>query len=255
MRMFKTDIRQQIQSFLDFFKQLLTAHWGSLLLMFVGIYLPLQIFGLLALEVWNHKGGFPWDVPILMAVHSTARSQLDAIAVTLTQFGSWRFVFPVVVVIGLVFLFQRRWRALTFLLITMIGSGFINRTAKEIMHRVRPNLWESLAPESSFAFPSGHAMMSMTLVATLVFLTWGTIWCSLTLIVGSLFVVAIAWTRLYLGVHFPSDILAGWMVSIAWVIGVSLILRPHITKETAITESPAMEETTLFPDETQVLGD
>jgi undecaprenyl-diphosphatase len=88
-------------------------------------------------------------------------------------------------------------------------------------------------------------MMSMTLVATLVILTWGSVWCWVVLIVGSLFVLAIAWTRLYLGVHFPSDILAGWMVSIAWAIGVSLIIRPHLTKLSIVSETPAAEETTL----------
>jgi undecaprenyl-diphosphatase len=84
-------------------------------------------------------------------------------------------------------------------------------------------------------------MSSMTLVAVLVILTWGTRWCWLVLITGSLFVVAIAWTRLYLGVHFPSDILAGWLVSIAWSIGVSLILRPHFTKVIAADEELMIE--------------
>lgn len=249
----KTDISTLIQSFFNFSKQLLVAHWRSLVLLFVGVYLPLQIFGLLALEVLTNEGSFPfrWDVPILMAIHSTARAQLNVIAVTLTQFGSLRVVLPVVFGIGLVFLFQRRWRSLIYLLTATVGSIIINRIAKEMMHRVRPHLWESLAPESSFAFPSGHAMMSMTLVATLVVLTWGTIWCWITLLVGSLFVVAIGWTRLYLGVHFPSDILAGWMVSIAWVIGVSAIIRPHPTKEIAVTEPQTMEETTLFPQEAE----
>ena len=59
------------------------------------------------------------------------------------------------------------------------------------MHRVRPQLWESPSPEFDYAFPSGHAMTSMTLVAALVILTWGSVWCWLVLIGGSLFVVAI----------------------------------------------------------------
>ncbi|MBW4499928.1 MAG: phosphatase PAP2 family protein [Scytonema hyalinum WJT4-NPBG1] len=243
--MFNTNFSKLILSFLNFSQKLLVARWRSLVLLLIGIYLPLQIFGLLALEVWKHEGGFPWDVPILVAIHSTARAQLDVIAVTLTEFSSIRVVFPVVSVIALVLLIQRRWRSLTYLLTTEIGSGIINRTAKEFMHRVRPHLWDSLTHELDFSFPSGHSMMSMTLVATLVILTWGSVWCWVVLIVGSLFVLAIAWTRLYLGVHFPSDILAGWMVSIAWAIGVSLIIRPHLTKLSIVSETPAAEETTL----------
>ncbi|KAB8335653.1 phosphatase PAP2 family protein [Scytonema tolypothrichoides VB-61278] len=253
--MFSTDLSKLIPSFLNFSKKLLVARWRSLVVLLIGVYLPLQIFGLLALEVWKNQGGFPWDVPILMAVHSTARAQLDVIAVTLTQFGSIRIVFPIVCVIGLVLLIQKRWRSLTYLLTTAIGSAIINRTAKEFMHRVRPHLWDSLAPESSFSFPSGHSMTSMTLVAALVILTWGSVWCWVVLIAGSLFVLGIGWTRLYLGVHFPSDILAGWMVSIAWAIGVSLVIRPSLTKDSIISETPPQEETTLLPEETQLIGE
>jgi undecaprenyl-diphosphatase len=128
------------------------------------------------------------------------------------------------------------------LLTTLLGSIVINRTAKLLLHRVRPHLWESLSPEFDFAFPSGHAMSSMTLVAALVILTWGTRWRWLVLSFGGLFVLAIGWTRLYLGVHFPSDILAGWMVSLAWAIGVSLLIRPHLAKPTAVNDEKSLTQ-------------
>jgi membrane-associated phospholipid phosphatase len=253
--MFSTDLSKLIPSFLNFSKKLLVARWRSLVLLLIGVYLPLQIFGLLAVEVWKNEGGFPWDVPILIAVHSTAQAQLDVMAVTLTQFGRIRIVLAVVAIIGLVLLVQKRWRSLTYLLTTEIGSAIINGTAKEFMHRVRPHLWDSLAPELSFSFPSGHSMTSMTLVAALVILTWGSVWCWVILIAGSLFVLGIGWTRLYLGVHFPSDILAGWMVSIAWAIGVSLVIKPYVTQGTIVSETSSAEETTLLPEETQLIGE
>ena len=241
-------------SFLNFFKQLLIAHWRSLLILFIGVYLPLQVFGLLAVEVWEDKGGFPWDIPILLAVHSIAKVQLNVFAATLTKFGSFWAALPIVSAIALILLLKRKWRSLTYLLTTVIGSTIINRTAKEIMHRVRPQLWESPTPEFDYAFPSGHAMTSMTLVAALVILTWGSVWCWLVLIIGTLFVVAIGWTRLYLGVHFPSDILAGWMISLAWAIGVSLSIRPHLTKAIVLDEDRS-DETALLPEETQILSE
>lgn len=235
--MFTSNLWQLLQSFLSFLKQLFVTRWRSLLVLLIGVYLPLQVFGLLAVEVWENEGGFPWDMPILMAIHETARVQLDIFAVTLTKFGSIVIVYPFVAAIALVLLFYKRWRSLTYLLIVVLGSTLINRTTKELMHRVRPHLWESsYPPELSYAFPSGHAMTSMALVAALVILTWGSFWRLPILIIGSLFVLAIAWTRLYLGVHFPSDILAGWMVSIAWAIGVSLLIKPHLTKASAVND-------------------
>ncbi|MBW4624819.1 MAG: phosphatase PAP2 family protein [Brasilonema octagenarum HA4186-MV1] len=255
--MFSTDLSKLIPSFLNFSKKLLVARWRSLVVLLIGVYLPLQIFSLLTLEVWKNEAGFPWDVPILLAVHSTAGPQLDVIAVTLAQFGKIEIVLPVVCVIALVLLIQKRWRSLTYLLTTEIGSAIINGTAKQFMHRVRPHLWEweSLVSEPSFSFPSAHSMASMTLVAVLVILTWGSVWCWVVSIAGSLFVLGIGWTRLYLGVHFPSDILAGWMVSIGWAIGVSLVIRPHLTKDTIVSKTPPAEETTLLPEETQLIGE
>ncbi|MBD0301702.1 MAG: phosphatase PAP2 family protein [Tolypothrix sp. T3-bin4] len=232
--MFDSDLWKLFQSFLSFLKKLLVAHWRSLLALLIGVYVPLQGFGLLAVEVWKNEGGFPWDVPILLAIHERSQPQLDTFAAVFTKLGVFWGVFPVATAIGLMLLRQRRWRSLAFLVVTLLGSAAINRTAKAVFHRVRPHLWETLSPKLDFAFPSGHAMSSMSLVATLVILSWGTRWRLPVLIFGSGFVVAIAWTRLYLGVHFPSDILAGWMISLAWVVGVSLVIRPNFIKPSGV---------------------
>jgi undecaprenyl-diphosphatase len=229
--MFNSEVWRLLQSFLSFLKRLLTKHWRSLLLLLIGVFLPLQVFGELAEEVWENEGGFPWDVPLLLAIRTTARPQLDVFAVTLTKFGVFWGVFPVAAVVLLILFKQRRWRSLAYLTTTLLGSIVINRTAKVLLHRVRPHLWESPAPEFDYGFPSGHAMSSMTLVAALLILTWHSRWRLPVLVVGGLFVLTIGWTRLYLGVHYPSDILAGWMASVAWAVGVSVLLRLHPTNK------------------------
>lgn len=167
---------------------------------------------------------------------------------TLTKFGSPLAVLPIATAIGLVLLLQQRWRSLVYLLTTVLGSAIINYTAKVLLHRVRPHLWDSLSPELDYAFPSGHAMSSMALVAALVILAWGSSWWWLVLIVGSLFVLAVGWTRLYLGVHFPSDILGGWMASVTWAIGLNLLIRPHLTPR-ALKDDQPLNETSLRPQE------
>jgi membrane-associated phospholipid phosphatase len=157
--MIKARIWKLLQLFVRFLGQLLIAHWRSLLLLFVGVYLPLQVFGELAEEVWENEGGFPWDVPILLAIHSTANPQLDFLAVTLTKLGVFWGVFPIATIIALALFVRRRWRSLTYLITTLLGSIVINRTAKVLLHRVRPHLWESPAPEFDYGFPSGHAIV------------------------------------------------------------------------------------------------
>ncbi|WP_427159987.1 phosphatase PAP2 family protein [Aliinostoc sp. HNIBRCY26] len=223
-------LRKRLQTFTTFLKQLLITRWRSLLILFTGVYLPLQLFELIAVQVLVKKGGFPWDVPILLAIHQTAQPQLDTLAVVLTKLGSVWTIAPILTLVGIFLLFRKKWRSLTFLIITGLGNAIINHAAKVLLHRIRPHLWDSLAPEFSYAFPSGHAMSSLTLVAILLVLTWDTSWRWLTLFGGGLFILTIAWTRLYLGVHFPSDIIAGWMFATAWVVAVNLIIQPRFSR-------------------------
>ncbi len=236
-------VNQESHSPLSFLKHLLITHWRSLLLLSIGVYLPLQVFEILAVKVWHNAGSFSWDVPILDLIHSTAQPQLDILAVTLTKFGSVWTVLPIFSAIALILLWGKQWRSLAYLLTTGLGSVIINRTLKELIHRVRPHLWESKSPEFYYAFPSGHAMTTMTLVVVMLILTKGHPWRWLFLLLGSLYILVIAWTRLYLGVHFPSDIIAGWMLALAWGIGVSLIIRPHI-KNTIVGKASLLREET-----------
>lgn len=228
--MFNPHLWQRLQSFGIILKNLIIARWASLILLLLGVFVPLQVFGELAEEVWENEQGFPWDEPILLAIHSTANPQLDTLATYFTKLGVFWGVFPVAIALGFVLLIRRRWYQLAYVVTTLVGSVVINRTAKILLHRVRPHLWQSPAPEFDYGFPSGHAMASMTLVAVLIILTWDRDWCWLVLLIGSLFVLGIAWTRLYLGVHYPSDILAGWSASIAWAIGVSFVINPRPTR-------------------------
>lgn len=237
--MFNFDLSLKLQSFNEFLRKWLATHWQALLLLLLGIYLPLQIFAVLAVQIWKSEGGILWDVSLLNSVHAAAQEQLDVLATTITDLGVGPGVVPVASVISLGFWRYRRWRSLVYLLIALLGSPLINRTAKLLFHRIRPHVWEPASSLTSFAFPSGHAMSSMTLAAALIILTWGSRWFWPTLVIGSGYVVAIGWTRLYLGAHYPSDVLAGWMVSIAWTIGLSLLVKPHLTgPEAALDDEP-----------------
>lgn len=223
-------LQRLLQAFWHFFQRLMADHGATLLLLFLGVFLPFQIFGELAEEIWENDGGFSWDVPILLAVHQTTHPQLTLLATFLTQLGVFWGVFPIAAVMVIFLFLKRRWRSLTYLLITLLGSILINRSVKVLLHRARPNLWVSPAPELDYGFPSGHAMSSMTLVIALLILLWPTRWRWWVLGVGGAFVLAIGWTRLYLGVHYPSDILAGWTVSIAWAMGVYFVIKPDLPR-------------------------
>ncbi|MEP0958704.1 phosphatase PAP2 family protein [Microcoleus sp. FACHB-1515] len=216
------------------------------MLLLLGVGLPLLAVEELAIAIFQ-SGGFLWDEPLLLAVHSVTNARLDRFAKIFTKFGVYLGVFPASVALSLLLLQLRKWRSLLYFNAVMIGSMILNRTAKAYWHRSRPSLWEWPVSEIDFSFPSGHAMSSMSFVAALLILTWGSRWFGLTLAAGSVFVVSIAWTRLYLGVHFPSDILAGWLVSIAWAIGLCALIRPHLV-------APAASETELTTQEEESIA-
>ena len=204
----------------------LTRSTRAVLLLLLGGFIPLLIFGDLAEDVWK-QGGFPFDVPLLLAIHSTAQPKLDVFVSYLTKLGVFWGVFPAAAMISLLLVIRQRWRALEFLLTASVGSIIINQTVKRLLHRARPHLWVTPAPEFDYGFPSGHAMASMTLVAVLIILSWKSRWRWFVVIIGTLFVLIIGWTRLYLGVHYPSDVLAGWMVALGWTVGVSFLINSH----------------------------
>jgi len=87
-------------------------------------------------------------------------------------------------------------------------------------------LWESIAPEITYSFPSAHAMGSMALACVLVLLAWPSRWRWWVAVPAALFVLGVGLSRVYLGVHYPSDILAGWAAALVWTIAVhGLVFR------------------------------
>lgn len=224
--MVNSQVFMLLQNYLRFLKTFLASRWPFLILLILGVGLPLLLFETLAIQISSQPDIFAWDISILLALHEIANPELDQVATILTKLGVVWGVGPAAGALTLRLLKFKQWRSLSYFLVALLGSAAINRSAKEMLHRLRPDLWQSVASELDYSFPSGHAMSSMTFVIALVILTWNTRWRGWVMGFGSVFVVLIGWTRLYLGVHFPSDILAGWMISVAWAIGAYLFFFP-----------------------------
>lgn len=201
----------------------LQRHGWRLALLFAGVLLPLWGFASLAEEV-READTFPFDVPILLAAQAMARAGFDRLFLLFSALGYGYGVVPFDVVLVLALAWKRRLREGLFAGIAIAGSALLNVAAKQFFARERPGLWESIAPESSYSFPSGHAMGSMTLALVLVLLAWPTRWRWPVLAAMSLFVAMVGLSRIYLGVHYPSDILAGWAAALAWTVGVYVLV-------------------------------
>lgn len=133
----------------------------------------------------------------------------------------------------IVFLLVRRYaRAASYILYTAIGIAALNAwVLKAFIKRPRPELVERLIDvDQSWSLPSGHAANSAAVYGAIALIA-ATIWwrrAQRRLIwTGAAFVVLmVGVSRVWLGVHWPSDVLAGWLVGAAWALGLAALLKP-----------------------------
>ncbi len=163
-------------------------------------------------------GGLPWDVPILNYWHRHATPALDRLAVFFTITGNtWPMVsVGLLVTAGL--LVRRQWREAGVFALSVGGSMLLTQVLKALVARPRPALWLSIRPEHTFSFPSGHAMDTAAIATALGLLAWRYRAHRLAWVLAPLFALGVGWARVYLGVHNPSDVLAGWSAAVGWVL-------------------------------------
>jgi undecaprenyl-diphosphatase len=194
----------------------------------VGIFLVvgvvIAVAGTLAFaELGEHvrSGGTQkFDVAILQWFGAHHTALLTAAAVELTYLGTGTVVLMIVGVAALFLWHTEHKHSARLLLAAVAGNILLNGALKFVFHRPRPDVfaWQTVAVSSSF--PSGHAMSATVCYGTVAYLVarlqkhhWSR---ALTLGGAVILIFLICVTRLYLGVHYPSDVLAGMLVGLAW---------------------------------------
>ncbi len=167
---------------------------------------------------------FGFDQSILWYVHQWASPFLDRLAIGLSYSGGLpACMILLAVCASVVFLSNACLRAeLYFLLITMLGSVVLGWSLKILLNRPRPELWPRLVQDYGSSFPSGHSLYAATLATVLILLLWKTVWRWPGVIIGLTWLLLMGVSRIYLGVHYPTDVLAGWILGIVWVSSVYL---------------------------------
>ncbi|MFC7299592.1 phosphatase PAP2 family protein [Herminiimonas aquatilis] len=184
-----------------------------------GIFVSLAGFFLLSALTQLSR---PWsfESSLLLSLHSYASPFFDQLALIASASVT---VAGVIVLIFLVY--RRAWYASTFLLAATLGTEAIAQVTKHIFHHSRPQLWDVISHQSSYGFPSGHAAVSMSIVLALFSISIPQSWDPAHKLACVAFVAAVGFSRMYLGVHFPIDILAGWSLAIAWVCMLRLMFK------------------------------
>jgi membrane-associated phospholipid phosphatase len=139
----------------------------------------------------------------------------------ITQLGSGVVITVVGIAIGIVLFQHRRYEYMAGLAISILGALATSYFLKLIVERARPVAPFPIIDVSGYAFPSLHATMSMAMYGFLAYIIWKLLHPPhhrlLWIIVCSILIVLIGFSRIYLGVHFLSDVLAGYIVGLVFI--------------------------------------
>jgi len=199
---------------------------SQLLAAFVLFWAPVIVFSKLAGEIIEREP-IALDSLILNGIHALASPALDLVFLWFTTAGNVEFIVPITVLIIAFLLYKKQRRNALIVAFGVGGAAAANLILKELFHRDRPAFWQSLITETGYSFPSGHAMISAALITCLIGLLWKTKWRIPSIVIGGSIVVMIGVSRLYMGVHYPTDVVAGWSAGLIWALVVIAIVRGY----------------------------
>jgi undecaprenyl-diphosphatase len=169
----------------------------------------------------THKKAASFDAAVIRQVQGWETPWLTPVMKFFTIIGTG---VPVVAITAAILFilhrFFRNGRELLLFLFAVIGSSLLNPLLKSVFHLQRPTL-HRLVEQTGYGFPSGHAMGAFSLYGITAYLFWRHIRSKKGLIVwiavSAFLILAIGISRIYLGVHYPSDVVGGYLASGCWV--------------------------------------
>ena len=138
----------------------------------------------------------------------------------ITSLGGSTVVFLITFLVIGYFILKKQYNILFLVLVAVIGGAIIDLELKEVFSRIRPQVVPTLILERSYGFPSGHSMMS-----TIIYLSLASLiarlqvrWREKIYIISAAIFLSfmIGISRIYLGVHYPTDVFGGWSLGLAW---------------------------------------
>lgn len=191
----------------------------------------IRVGGLLlaALSIWGfaqiadevlEKESQAFDTRILLAIERIHTPLLDRVMLGITFIGDPTVLLIICLGFGIWLLKQGRRATTTTLGVAAVGAIVLNFLLKNLFGRARPELWNRIVDVGYYSFPSGHAMVSLVIYGLLGYIlsTQFPRARKFILCLTAILVAAIGFSRLYLGVHWPTDVAAGYAAGLVWLI-------------------------------------
>lgn len=171
-----------------------------------------------------------FDSRLIELVYNSRTPELTRFSFFITAFGSSLFFFTASIVVAAFLYFKNKIDSLIFIVI-IFSAVIINIFLKSFYSRPRPGL-DSLIIENSYSYPSFHAMSSFVLYSAIAFIIYkSTKNRNFSIIISILFgllILLIGLSRIYLGVHYPSDVIAGYLGGFIWILVLIIFQRTII---------------------------
>lgn len=179
------------------------------------------LFGLIAENVVHGGALTIVDVHFAQWLHERSTPLLTQILRVVTHLHDPLVLSPIAILIAFTLIWTKRWYAMWTVLLGIQGGMLLNLLAKQAFHRARPSFENPLVTLTTYSFPSGHVVASTVfygVLATLLIVqtpSWRR--ACYILLAALAMVVLVAFSRIYLGAHYLSDVLAAFLEGIAWL--------------------------------------
>jgi len=211
------------------------------------------VFGALAEDVLARDSITLYDAAVGHWVFSLATEDSSQFFFAITLLGSTWVILPASLLLGGWLIYRKRWLHLGALAFSVGGGTLLNVILKNIFLRPRPDFVNAFYHESGYSFPSGHAMISVLFYGMAAYLlARGMRWQGRVRLGVTVFTLAllIGFSRIFLGVHFLTDVLGGWAAGIVWLTvcvatleAISLPRSHPAAKKSQIEGSVTLHET------------
>lgn len=184
------------------------------------VFFPLLLLTFLTFTLIQHQT-FDFDLPLMWQIHQFANPVFDCAAIVMSDVGGMP-VASLMLVAMLIHAHRARLKHTLFILISMVGVANLSWLLKVFVNRPRPMLWPRLVLDYGASFPSGHSVYAAAFACVFMILFWRTRWRIVVAVFALAWMLLMGLSRVYLGVHFPSDVIGGWALGWAWVFFVYL---------------------------------